>query len=385
MVSELKILEDLLLLTNNVHNFNYIRIWDKNTKLLDLIKDHNLNIKVQIALWWNGQTKIQFAYWNVLQTLLSVANDDKYKDIICAISIGNERLANWSFSSGLSPKDGSDLIKYVRNNTKIPITYNYLHTSILYGGKDGYLGFTNAPYPEENYIEMFGLCDFVNVHLYPYWSASINLLDEYMNFEKTAGYTREFDFIHLNESTDKRAQATMDTMLTYISNTYTDIVNHLESKNIYTKIIIGETGWKTHGLEGNLNTIQKCLTNQYFQAYYFSNIENIVYNELNTFMFYFNSFDEKWKENTGDDGWGLWTDDAPTRKPKLALTKFNDFKSENIPNLSVWNKVPYFTSEPNWEQDTHLPLFTNDQFQSNNSDEYWKKDYQYLDDNSNYT
>ena len=98
----------------------------------------------------------------------------------------------------------------------------------------------------------------------------------------------------------------MDFMVQKVISIYEKVENDMRSHKVFTKIIIGETGWKTYGIGSNLNRIQKVLTNQYFQAYYYKHLRENLYDTHKIFMFYFNSFDEPWKEATGDDGWGLW-------------------------------------------------------------------------------
>jgi exo-beta-1,3-glucanase (GH17 family) len=124
--------EDLDLLVQG--NMRLIRLFDSSDKVaklvLDVIADNNLDIKVQLGAYVNSFKSVQNPYLKEeikiangmeLARAVALATNAKYKDIILAVSVGNETMVNWSIVP-IEPVDMAGYIKYVRDRITQPVT-----------------------------------------------------------------------------------------------------------------------------------------------------------------------------------------------------------------------------------------------------------------------
>jgi exo-beta-1,3-glucanase (GH17 family) len=288
--TEAQIKEDLDLLVAG--NFRLIRLFDSSDKVskltLDVIKNNSLDIKVHLGAYVNSykyvynptvNASIKAANQAELDRLIALATSVDYKDIVLAVSVGNETMVSWS-SVPIDPADMAGYISYVRAHVTQPVT------------TDDNFGFY-AEIPQR----ISDVIDFASIHTYTeidtQYPASPYFWDWRQEGVPLAG-------------TDKtaRAAAMMNASMVATRAQYQMVRDSLDRKGLRNiPIVIGETGWNAVDL-GKLRFRASPVN----QKMYFARLETwrgegrVGPGPAN--VFYFEAFDEPWKG--GDDGWGLF-------------------------------------------------------------------------------
>ena len=274
--SEMEILEDLNILKEH---WNLIRVYgsdDDSERVLKVIKENNLPIKVMLGIWLENEVKHpERKPENIEQVLKGIQLGNEYADILAAINVGNEALVFWSWHRMEQP----NLIKYirtVRNNTPVPVT-----------SADDY-NFWNKPESQEVAAEI----DFIVTHIYALWNGK-----------------------------------TLDNAIPWMDTVY---FQDVKAKHPDKEIAIGETGWATKYNPdktgpGEQGSLIKGRVGINAQENYLIQLNNwINTNQVTTFLF--EAFDEPWKgggENTGPDEvekhWGVFYEN---RQPKASFQNY---------------------------------------------------------------
>jgi exo-beta-1,3-glucanase (GH17 family) len=281
--------EDLRLLVAG--NFRLIRLFDSSDKVsmltLDVIKNKGLDIKVHLGAYVNSykyvynptvNASIKTANQAELDRLVRLAKD--YKDIVLAVSVGNETMVSWS-PVPIDPADMAGYISYVRARVTQPVTTD-----------DNFVFYSEIPQ------RISDLIDFASIHTYteidtqypdsPYFWDWRQAGVQIVRGDKTA-----------------RAAAMMNASMVATRAQYQMVRDSLDRKGLRNvPIVIGETGWNAVDL-GKLRFRASPVN----QKMYFTRLESwraegrVGPGPAN--VFYFEAFDEPWKG--GDDKWGLFT------------------------------------------------------------------------------
>ena len=252
--------------------FGLIRLFDSDDKVgkqtLQVIRSNNLNIKVQLGVYIQSGNDP----FNQAQLARAVALANEFRDIVVAVSIGNETMVVWSFNK-VAPAVMAGYISKVRNQITQPITTD-----------DNYLFWASAP------TTITDVIDFASLHTY-------SELDTF--FDPT-----RWDWKFKNVPAAERAAAMMDGAIAEARRQYNEGRAYLDSKGLSNiPITIGETGWNAVDL-GRLA----------FRAHPVN--QKMYLDRLNAWavegrasagpkaVVYFEAFDEPWK--LGDDKWGLF-------------------------------------------------------------------------------
>lgn len=280
--------EDLDLLVQG--NFRLIRLFDSSDKVaklvLDVIADNSLDMKVQLGAYVNSfknvanpytKEEIQIANGRELDRAVALATNPKYKDIILAVSVGNETMVNWSIVP-IDPADMAVYIKYVRDRVSQPVTTD-----------DNFLFYSN-PIPRVITDQI----DFAAIHAYP------NIDTEYPDSD----FYWDWKQVGVPEG-PARATAMMDASIVELKKQYQatrDALNSIGQSKM--PIVIGETGWKARITGDQAFRAHPVNQRMYFQRLETWRQESRVSGTGPANIFYFEAFDEPWKQ--GDDGWGLF-------------------------------------------------------------------------------
>lgn len=271
-------------------NFKLIRLFDSSDKVakltLDVIKDNSLDMKVQLGAYVNSYkyvynppviASIKTANQAELDRLIKLAND--YKDIVLAVSVGNETMVSWS-PVPIDPSDMAGYISYVRPRVTQPVTTD-----------DNFVFFAEIPQ------RISDLIDFASIHTY----AEIDT--QYPDSPYYWDWRQEGVPLAGNDKT-ARANAMMNAAMVATRAQYQMVRDSLDRKGLRNiPIVIGETGWNAVDL-GKL----RFRANPVNQKMYFTRLETwraegrVGPGPAN--VFYFEAFDEPWKG--GDDKWGLF-------------------------------------------------------------------------------
>jgi exo-beta-1,3-glucanase (GH17 family) len=275
VITPAMIKEDLDLLV--AAGFGLIRTYDSSDKVakqtLQVIRDHGLDLKVQLGVYVLSSD----AAFSNAEVARAVALANEFKDIVIAVSVGNETMVSWSFNR-FTTNAMVTYIKTVRDAVSQPVTTN-----------DNWAFFAQAHPYEQNPGPILEVIDFVAMHTYP-------LLDTVYN-------PGTWDWQQAAVPADARARAMMDAALAAAKSEYEAVRAHMDSLGATAMpIVIGETGWKAPNA-GPLNIPMR--SHPVNQKMYFDDLQAwkaAADGPVN--VFYFEAFDEQWKQ--GDDGWGLF-------------------------------------------------------------------------------
>ena len=306
---------DLALL--NQGGFRLIRLFDSSDRVAKVVLETlaanpSWDIKVMLGMYVVANDAISQPE---IARGVALAKDPRFKDIIAAVSVGNETMVNWSFNK-VSPTVMAGYLKAVRDQITQPVTTD-----------DNWAFFAKAPSEGNDPKNILAIIDFVSMHSYP-------LLDT------LPPAVPRWDWQQMTTPAPQRAAAMMDAALAASKLDYADVRAHLDGQG-YTKmpIIIGETGWKALPLHGELNRAHP--VNQ-----------KMMYERLMAWqaasktspgpksIIYFASFDEPWK--TSDSGWGLFTVDRKARSviqslydPSISDTVYADTDAVYAPDVTT--------------------------------------------------
>ncbi|MDZ4187033.1 MAG: glycosyl hydrolase family 17 protein [Hydrogenophaga sp.] len=315
--------EDLKLLADG--KINLIRLFNTSDTdgkiILDVIAaNKDLDIKVQLGAYvntfkyvGNPSVKAQIQADNIkeLDRAVALATDAKYKDIILAVSVGNETMVNWS-GVPIDPTDMAVYIKYVRDKVTQPVTTD-----------DNFLFYSN-PIPKIITDQI----DFAAIHAYP------NIDTEYPDGKFY------WDWKQLSvPAGPARAQAMMDASIVELKRQYQMSRDALDSMGLRAMpIVIGETGWKAR-ITGD-QTFRAHPVNQkmYFQRLEKWRQESRLSGAGPANIFYFEAFDEPWKQS--DDGWGLFNVDRKARYVVQNLYPQTKWESTTLTDADAVYFVP---------------------------------------------
>ncbi len=209
-----------------------------------------------------------------LDKCIELANE--FPHIVHAVSIGNETMVEWS-THKVPVADMARYIKYVRDAVAQPVTTN-----------DNWLFWASVPNAIAQTI------DFAAVHVYPF-------LDTFYN--PTA-----YDWRQKDVAEDQRARAMIDATVVEAKAQFERARKGLVQLNLGTMpMTIGETGWAAVDTPGGPNLAFRA--HPVNQKMYFDALQQWAQEGRRDAqgpkaIFYFQAFDEPWKQ--GDDGWGLF-------------------------------------------------------------------------------
>ncbi|GAA5178995.1 hypothetical protein GCM10025771_19700 [Niveibacterium umoris] len=267
--SSADILQDLQLLVQG--NFRLIRLFDSSDehalKTLQVIKDNNLDIKVQLGIWISGPKATQDAA-NQAEIERGVALANTYKDIVLGVSVGNETMVDWS-GLQVPPADMAAYISAVRARITQPVTTD-----------DNWAFFANDQKKYDT-DKVLSVVDYVSMHTYPLADTPWGL----------------WDWQQASVPADQRAAAMMDAALAKAKKDYDAVATYVASKQPSMPIVIGETGWKSATTGNETQRAHPVNQKMYFDRM-------ATWTNGPKAIFTFEAFDEPWKG--GDDGWGLF-------------------------------------------------------------------------------
>ena len=254
--------------------FTLIRLFDSSDKVarltLQVIREHGLDIKVMLGIYVHHDAPTA----NDAELARGIALAHEYKDIVVAVSVGNETMVTWSFNrfDTLAMKDYIDKVRKAVNQ---PVTTD-----------DNWAFFAWNRRVEQDPAPILASIDFVAMHTYP-------VLDSVYSPDL-------WDWRQAAVPPKQRAAAMVDAAFARAKFEYTAVRSHMDSLGLMAMpIVIGETGWQA---DPAMVPFRAHPVNQ-----------KMYVDRMNAWqttrdgprtIFYFEAFDEPWKE--ADDKWGLF-------------------------------------------------------------------------------
>lgn len=247
----------------------------------------------------NHERENEIANAQEIKRAVELAN--AYPDIVKIISVGNEAMVKWATSYYVSPKIILKWVNYLQKLKKD----NLLSRELWITSSDNFAswGGGDSIYHTPDLKKLFQAIDFVSIHTYPMHDTHYN--------PHFWGIHKEEE--HLHE--EVKINLLISRSLVYAQNQYRRVKEFMQSIGIDKPIHIGETGWASesdgfYGIQGS----QAC--DEYKSAKYYQAIRNWTNKEKIT-CFYFEAFDEKWKDAGNPLGsenhFGLFTIDGQAK------------------------------------------------------------------------
>lgn len=261
--------------------FTLIRLFDSSDKVarltLQVIRERRLDIKMMLGIYVVSGN----AAHNDAEVARGIALARAYNDIVLAVSVGNETMVGWSFNRF----DTAALLPYletVRAAVAQPVTSD-----------DNWAFYAHDGPREQDPASILASIDFVAMHTYP-------LLDTVYSPDR-------LDWRQGSVPPSRRAAAMVDAAVARAKFEYAAVranMDRLGWKEM--PIVIGETGWQAEP------TMVPYRSHPVNQRMY---VERIAAWEASQTgpraIFYFEAFDEPWKER--DDKWGLFNVERQAR------------------------------------------------------------------------
>lgn len=237
-----------------------------------------------------------------IQRAVDLAN--QYPDIIKIIAVGNEAMIRWATSYYVQP---NVILKWV-NHLQDLKKEGKLPKDLWITSSDDFAswGGGDISYRVKDLEELIKAVDYVSMHTYPYHNTH---------------YNPEFWGIYDDEiklTKEEKVLLAMERAVKFAKNQFQNVTEYIHSIAPNKPIHIGETGWASVS-NGHYGPNGSKATDEYKQALYYHKMREWT-NSENVSCFYFEAFDEPWKDAQNTKGsenhFGLFTVDG---KAKYAL------------------------------------------------------------------
>jgi exo-beta-1,3-glucanase (GH17 family) len=320
---EAEIEQDLELLVRG--GWGFIRLFDTSThaeRVLHVIATKHLDLKVMLGVWISGG-KSQHDAENQAEIARCVELVQEYADVIAAVSVGNEALDDWS-NVKTAPAELAAYIAQVRAQVPQPVTTDDSYLPFLLG-QDGATSYADV-------IQVARAADFLSVHVYAFADA----------------FYDSWDWKQMQVPAEQRAMAMMGAAIAYTKSSVSDLRATMDAQGLDVPIVVGEWGWKSKTRFGASaepeKAIERFFAHPYNQKVFYDAIMDWVYGAAKdasspVAAFYFEAFDEPWKDEWGDDNWGLFD---VGRTPKFVVQGlYPDLTPAGAPSYSEKDAVYY--------------------------------------------
>jgi exo-beta-1,3-glucanase (GH17 family) len=313
-IDELK--EDMLLLA--AMDIKLLRTYNTHfaqaTNLLEAIRqlnqeDDDFEMYVMLGAWINCKGaftaepdhSLEDELANKQEINRAVELQKKYPEIVKIIAVGNEAMVHWATSYYVEPGVILKWVNYLQNLKK----EGELSKDLWITSSDNFAswGGGSADYHNPDLEKLVQAVDFISMHTYPMHDTH---------------YQPAFWGVEADEqSLDRKEQIrlAMDRALNYAQMQFQSTSDYIHSIDKTKPIHIGETGWASfsagkYGIDGS----KAC--DEYKEALYYKAMRNWTNND-NIACFYFEAFDESWKDALNPGGsenhFGLFTIDGKAK------------------------------------------------------------------------
>ena len=229
---------------------------------------------------------------------------NQYPDIVKVIAVGNEAMVKWATTYYVEPWI---ILKWVKHLQAIK-SEGGLPSDLWITSSDNFASWGGGEdvYKVNELNELIKSVDFISMHTYPMHDTHYNP-DFWHELESEQNYT---DSVKIERA--------MERSLAYAKNQYDSVVAYMKSKGIDKPVYIGETGWASSS-DGHYGEDGSGACDEYKQKLYHDKMRAWT-NENNISCFFFEAFDEQWKDAGNSRGsenhFGLFDIDG---KAKYAL------------------------------------------------------------------
>jgi exo-beta-1,3-glucanase (GH17 family) len=276
-----------LLRTYNVHLAEAANLLETISQLKK--EDPAFEMYVMLGAWidcknaWTDQPdriRNEESPRNAVEIARAIELTQQYPDIVKIIAVGNEAMVHWAWDYYVEPAIILKWVNHLQNlkkNGAVPETL-WITSSDNFASWGG----GGSEYHLEELNELIRAVDFISMHTYPMHDTH---------------YNPEFWGVPENEknlSDLEKIDAAMLRARDYAISQYESVVTYMKSLGVNKPVHIGETGWASvsnehYGDEGARATDEYKSAKYYYLMREWTNSNGIS-------CFYFEAFDEKWKD-----------------------------------------------------------------------------------------
>ena len=336
VVTRANVLQDLTLLAQG--GFTLLRTFDSSDEvarlLLQIIKDNQLDIKVQLGIYIAPTTGTGAALASALRTndaevVRGMRLAAEFRDIVIAVSVGNESVA---FGNN-TPREMAGYLTTVRGGVTQPLTTDDVWDA--YAGLPGNGGAGMPPY-------VTNLIDFAAIHTYP------------ILYSGTAfSYYNPWDWEQQAVPEAGRAAAMMDAAVDVAKSNYAAVRKYLDGQGHQgMPIVVGEVGWKASYPSGDMTRLAHPVNQKMFFDRLSAWGDKTKNADSPAAIFYFEAFDEPFKKASvagayDDDNWGLFNVNRQAR-----------YVVQNLYPTSQWEPGNYTLADAVFAPTVASPVIT---------------------------
>ncbi len=247
-----------------------------------------------------------------IQRAVTLAN--AYPDIVKIVAVGNEAMVKWATSYYVQP---AIILKWV-NHLQGLKSKGELSKDLWITSSDNFASWGGGTpnYHTDDLNQLIKAVDYISIHTYPMHDTHYNpafwgISNEEVTFSKP-----------------EQVERIMQRAMTYAKSQYNSVRDYMLSLDIDKPIHIGETGWASFASELYGNDGSKA-TDEYKEGLYYKYMRDWT-NSSNISCFYFEAFDESWKDAINPSGsenhFGLFTIDGQAKYALWDLVDKNTFK-----------------------------------------------------------
>ena len=259
-------------------------------KAIDELKKENPSFEMYVMLgaWidcknaWTGlqpNHEIESEH-NAGEIDRAVALAKAHKDIVKIIAVGNEAMVRWATNYFVRP---SVILKWVNHLQELK-KKGELPQDLWITSSDDFAswGGGDPSYHCEDLTNLIKAVDYISMHTYPMHNSHYN----------PAFWVVPESEMHL--SNKEKIESGMQRALEFAIKQYEGVSNYVKSLGIDKPVHIGETGWATMS-NGSYGADGSKAADEYKSGKYYRLIREWS-NEAKVSCFYFEAFDEQWKD-----------------------------------------------------------------------------------------
>lgn len=219
---------------------------------------------------------------NAAEIERAIAFAKKYPDIVKIIAVGNEAMVHWAAAYYVQPGVILKWVNFLQQKKKSgELPENLWITSsdnfASWGGGDD-------SYHLPALTELLKAVDYVSVHTYPFHDTHYNA-DFWLS-------PKDEDSLSAKEKIERAMKRSLERA----KSQYVSVIDYMKSVGVDKPVHIGETGWATNS-KGFYGPNGSKAADEYKEKLYYDLMREWTKSE-NIACFYFEAFDEQWKDPT---------------------------------------------------------------------------------------
>ena len=292
---DLKLLAALNIKIIRTYNVHYEEVSNVLKAIKELKKEtEGFEMYVMLGAWidcknaWTNLPPIhnEESERNAVEIKEAVRLANQYPDIVKIIAVGNEAMVKWATSYYVTPNIILKWVNYLQNLKK----ENKLSNEVWITSSDNFAswGGGGKEYHVEDLNQLIKAVDYISMHTYPMHDTHYNPV--FWGIKES----------EMPLSDKEKIDAAMVRARDYAVQQYDSVVNYMKSIGVNKPVHIGETGWATLSNEHYGNDGAKA-TDEYKSAQFYNLIRQWS-NSNKISCFYFEAFDENWKDSANPMG-----------------------------------------------------------------------------------